>query len=351
MRCSSYRTSTRFALFGAIILAAALPFSSALAQQFERLDPSADLMARDAATAGIVSDGPFVDVIKNLEVTGRGERLDPDATTDVWSLGGYAYTGTFNTPCGGDPEAGVWVWDVSNSNKPAFVTVIPSPLGSRANDVKAAAMNSGDVLVHSNESCAGGPGGFEIYSVDDPTNPEFLAHVEINESDFSAVSPLFFIGGLQDVGVHNLFLFTQGSADYVAVVGEGVFDTFRIYDITDPMNPDLVSGWGAEEIFDPGVGDLTLATDPGGARTLAAILDLLFGGFGAAPNKLLHDITISADGTKAYLSNWDAGLVLLDISDPTLPQLVSVALDPVNGSLDGDEVFCCNLNYSISCMI
>jgi hypothetical protein len=50
----------------------------------------------------------------------------------------------------------------------------------------------------------------------------------------------------------------------------------------------------------------------------------------------LHDITISADGTKAYLSNWDAGLVLLDISDPADPQLVSVAIDPVDGSIDGE---------------
>lgn len=42
------------------------------------------------------------------------------------------------------------------------------------------------------------------------------------------------------------------------------------------------------------------------------------------------------DGTKAYLSHWDAGLILLDISDPADPQLVSVAIDPENGSLDGE---------------
>ena len=70
-------------------------------------------------------------------------------------------------------------------------------------------------------------------------------------------------------------------------------------------------------------------------RTLDAALWLI-DGFGASANRFLHDITISADGTSAYLSNWDAGLVLLDISDPSDPQLVSVALDPVNGSLDGE---------------
>jgi hypothetical protein len=60
----------------------------------------------------------------------------------------------------------------------------------------------------------------------------------------------------------------------------------------------------------------------------------LFGGFGVTQNRFLHDITISADGTQAYLAHWDAGLVLLDISDPTSPSPVSVALDPV--SEDGE---------------
>jgi hypothetical protein len=37
------------------------------------------------------------------------------------------------------------------------------------NDVKVAELNGRDILVHSNGSCAGGPGGFEIYDVEDPT--------------------------------------------------------------------------------------------------------------------------------------------------------------------------------------
>ncbi len=59
-------------------------------------------------------------------------------------------------------------------------------------------------------------------------------------------------------------------------------------------------------------------------------------GFGASANRFLHDVTINADGTRAYLANWDAGLVLLDISDPTDPSVISVAIDAVNGSLDGE---------------
>lgn len=303
-------------------------------------DPASALEALDASTANVISEGPFAKVTKNLSLVGRGERNVEDATTDVWALDGYAYTGTFNSPCGGEPGAGIWVWDVHNPNKPGFVTVIPSPTGSRSNDVKVATMSSGDVLVHSNEACAeGGPGGFEIYNVDDPANPVHLAHVQVDE--IAEITPLFFApGSLEDVGVHNLFLFAQGDRDFVAVQSEGVFDGFRIYDITTPAEPDLVLGWGAEEVFDPGVGDLTLADDPTGARTLAAVLWMLglppFAGFGASPNRLLHDFTITPDGNLAYLAHWDAGLILLDISDPAHPQYISTALDPVNGSIDGE---------------
>ncbi|MEO6652005.1 MAG: PA domain-containing protein, partial [Ilumatobacteraceae bacterium] len=284
--------------------------------------------------SNVISGSPSAKVTKNLDVVGRGVRNVGDATTDVWAHDGYAYTGTFNEPCGGDPEAGIWVWDVHNANKPSFVTVIESPVGSRTNDVKVASMNSGNILVHSNEPCgAGGVGGFEVYNVDDPANPVFLAHVQVDE--INPITDALF-GGLSDNGVHNLFLFTQGGNDYVAVQSEGAFDGFQIFDLNDPSNPTLVSGWGAEEIYDPGVGDLTDLGNPAEVDRVADAANWLLDGFGASRNRFLHDFTISADGTKAYLAHWDAGLILLDISDVTNPTPVSVALDPAKGSLDGE---------------
>jgi hypothetical protein len=293
-----------------------------------RSDPNAPMIAHDAATAGIVSDTPAAKVIKNLAPVSRGVRLEANATTDVWVLGNYAYTGTFDSPCGGEPGGGVFIWDVHNKNKVSQAGFIPSPIGSRSNDVRVATMNSGDILVHSNESCNGGRGGFEVYNVDDPTSPQFLASVRIDE--LNPISNALF-GGITDVGVHNLFLFSQGASDYVAVTAETAFDNFQIFDISDPMNPQRVSAWGAEELFDPGVGDET--ADVG--RVLNAALYLI-DGFGASANRFLHDVTINAEGNRAYLANWDAGLVLLDISNPADPQLVSVAIDRDNGSLDGE---------------
>lgn len=320
-------------------------------------DPSDALAARDAGSEAIVSDGPSGKRVRNLDLVGRGERLVENATTDVWAHGRHAYLGTFNSPCGTGEnfvagvgaveliddrtQPGVAIFDVRNRNRPEYVGNLPSVEGSRVNDVKVATLSSGDVLVHSNEACAGGPGGFEVYGVDDPTNPVHLASVRIDELNPIADALL---GGVTDVGVHNLWLFRQGDRDYVAAVSEGGFDNFRVYDITDPTAPTLAAAWGAEELFDPGVGELTELTDENVERVVAALLDLIQGGYGASRNKFLHDMTVSEDGTDAYLSNWDAGLVLLDVSDlagldsVTLPndRIVSVALDVANGSLDGE---------------
>jgi hypothetical protein len=301
-------------------------------------DPSQPLMDHDAATTGVVSDGPSAHVTKNLALAGRGERLLPEGTTDVWVHDGYAYIGTFNDPCGtgeGFGEAslvddllgpGIAVFDVHNPTRPAYVGNVPSVEGSRINDVKVANMNSGAVLVHTNESCGGGPGGFEVYNVDDPTAPEHLAHVQTDDpNDFLREE-----FGFTDFGVHNTFLFTQGERDYVAAVVESEFGNFQVFDITDPTAPEFVSAWGAESLLDPTV-------DWFGTTDFDLILEadaFLFDGFGTSQNRFLHDVTVSEDGTRAYLANWDAGLVLLDISDPTDLELVSQAIDPSAG--DGE---------------
>lgn len=314
-------------------------------EHLDRPSPNEELEALDLAQLAqlgdVVSDAPFAKVTKNLELRGRGERLVLDATTDVWAHDGFAYTGTFNSPCPPDPEAGVWVWDVHNKNKPGFVGVIESEPGDRTNDVKVATMNSGDILVMTNESCGGGDGGFEIYNVDDPANPAKLGSVTIDE--LNPISNAVF-GGIADVGTHNLWLFTQDSNDYVAVVAETAFDNFMVFDITDPTDPTLAAAWGAEELFDPGVGELTDLNDPDQVSSVLDAALWLLDGFGNSANRFLHDITINEAGTHAYLSNWDAGLVLMDISDlasltsVSLPndRLVSVALDPDNGSRDGE---------------
>ena len=315
----------------------------------QSLDRSGDLADLDAMTGRVVSEGPTASFSKNLEVVGRGERLLPTGTTDVWPFRGYAYLGTFNAPCGtgegyredtgpvdlvDDVEApGVVIFNVKNVNKPTYVGNLPSVAGSRVNDVKVERMNGSDILVHSNEPCAGGPGGFELYNVDDPRNPVHLAHVQTDDINAFLRDALGFV----DFGVHNLFLFMQGDRAYVAANVTGEFGNFQVFDITDPTTPELVAWWGAERLRMVELGlDPDSVPDLGDAE-FDIILDLdayLFSGFGSSANRFLHDFTISADGTKAWLANWDAGLVLLDISDIRNPELISVALDPTAG--DGE---------------
>ncbi|CAN5561363.1 hypothetical protein BH23CHL6_BH23CHL6_11140 [soil metagenome] len=300
-------------------------------------DPSQPLLEHDLMTADVVSAGPSGKKIKNLSLRGRGERLTANATTDVWAHEGFAYTGTFNSPCGGEPGAGVWVWNVKNKNSPSFVGVIESETGSRSNDVKVATMNSGDVLVHSNENCGpGGMGGFEVYNVDDPANPVHLATVRVHEAN-ETLRTVF--GGVNR-GVHNLFLFTQGERDFVAMQTHAWFGGLQIFELTNPTNPQLVSAWGAELLCE----EAYCSTDPYNETDIPTLIDhingfmfcLLTPCFGSSQNRFLHDVTITTDGTLAYLSHWDAGLILLDISDPADPVYISTALDPANGSLDGE---------------
>ncbi len=289
---------------------------------------------------------------KNLELIGLGKRLLPGATTDIWVHRGFAYLGTFDTPCGdgsGSNGSGIRIFDVSEPENPTEVPPIYSYRGNRINDLKVASLKTsafeGDVLVHSNEACVhepevlngqvrpdhagthGGPGGFEIYNVTDPLQPSYLASVRINE--LNEVSN-FISGGVNDAGVHNVFIFTQDERAFVAVFAETMFDNFRIFEITDPSHPILVGTWGAEEIFDPGVGELTFDHVEDGFSRVSAATRWLRDGFGSLNNRFLHDITVNKAGNLAYLSNWDAGLVLLDVSDPANPTLISVA-DPTAG--------------------
>jgi hypothetical protein len=303
----------------------------------EAQDPNATFGPLDSA---LISGGTTAKKTTNLALRGRGKRLVPQATTDVWVHERFAYTGTFNSPCGGEEGAGVWVWDVRNKKRPRFAGIIESEPGSRSNDVKVADMNSGEILVHTNETCGpGGLGGFEIYDIDRPRNPRHLATVRIHEPN-EVLRTEF--GGVNR-GVHNLYLFTQGRRDYVALAthGNAWFGSTQIFEITNPRNPRFVSAWGPELLCEEDFcsDDPYNETDPD--VLVDTINEWIFGtgrtpGFGASTIRSVHDITVTENGKLMYAAAWDSGLVLLDIRDPANPEVVSIALDPENGSLDGE---------------
>lgn len=292
----------------------------------------------------VISGGPYAKVTKNLSVAGRGERLEADVTTDVWAHDGYAYTGTFSTLCSdgeGGNESGIWIWDVHNKNKPTKVGVIESAAGSKANDVKVFENSAGtDILVLSNESCDGGPGGVDIYDVDDPANPVFLTRVQVDDANAGLREGF----GFTDSGIHNIFLWSRDGVDYMGLSAELRIGNFKIYDITDPSDPDLLSSYGPEDFeFADELAAFGLSSFSDGdvGFWLSDGFDLLLdansyilSGYGASANRVMHDLFINDDGTKAYINFWDGGLFLLDIADPSNPTFVSQALDIT--STDGE---------------
>ncbi|HZC99071.1 MAG TPA: PA domain-containing protein [Actinomycetes bacterium] len=248
-------------------------------------------------------DGHIPPTQKNMDLVGKWRaprtKNHPGRVTDVWSLGNYAYLGTFQLPCN---AMGVNVVDISDPAHPQKVNWIPSRPGTRVNDVKVftfenlASGFSGDVLLHSNENCntnSNRVGGISLYDVSDPLNPVQLA-VGVGDT-------------MDDEGntlprarqVHNIYAWQDGNRAFAAIVDDEELRDVDILEITDPRNPVHISETGLPDWPSVNVD-----------------------GFGA--NAFVHDIwaTETASGWELLLSYWDAGWIRLDVSDPADPQLI-----------------------------
>lgn len=122
------------------------------------------------------------------------------------------------------------------------------------------------------------PGGVTFFDVSDPADPKRVSFYPA------------------DSGIHNHFI--EGGYAYLCVneSDEAIFDASRveILDVTDPSDPALVGSWGLRDRHPE------MAT--------------------AFPHPL-HDIYVQDD--VAYLAYWDAGCIILDVSDKGAPQPVA----------------------------
>src|ERR671919_11697 len=226
--------------------------------------------------------GPVIENVEQVGVwTAPGTNKKPGRVTDVWSLGNFAYLGTFAPPC---TSLGVNVVDISDPANPERVGFIPSRPGTRVNDVKVMTFDglasgfSGDVLLHSNENCSAHPqrvGGISLWDVTDPTNAQPLAQGVGDTND----------GTLPRARqVHNIFAWQDGDEAYAAIVDDEELLDVDILEITDPTNPVHVAETGLPDWP-------TVNVDA-------------FGG-----DAFVHDIWFDiVDGTpQLLLSYWDAG--------------------------------------------
>jgi uncharacterized repeat protein (TIGR01451 family) len=218
-------------------------------------------------------------------------------------------------------KSGTKVLDATDPSNPQLIARIATVPGSQNNETRVVTGVStpsftGDLLLQSLEPC-GAMGlvqqgmpvgdvpaaqtGFRIFNITNPASPVLLG--TFNNGGIGSHN-LFFVvrndlGPTQRVfvlAVHN----EVGSLGLLGVRGE-----LQIVEVTNPSSPTLVAEW-------------SLATpEP----------DLPCRARGTIANCVLHDVWPSDDGKTAYLSYWDAGTVLLDITNPAAPQLIGQGLE------------------------
>ena len=135
--------------------------------------------------------------------------------------------------------------------------------------------------------------GFALFDVSRPARPVELARVHLDPRGSHEIwltqagrRALVFTASLRSEALDSPDGATPGRPD------------FRIWDVSDPRNPVEVGSWGAWK-------ELGLQPFP----DLRKPLD----------GNLTHSVVTNAAGTRAYLSYWDLGTVILDVSDPARP--------------------------------
>ncbi|TRW45825.1 LVIVD repeat-containing protein [Georgenia yuyongxinii] len=217
-------------------------------------------------------------VIGWTDLNGSGDAMH----VNFHRSGKYAYVGHM-----GDTEIGTSVVDISDPRNPFVVNQLTKPDGVRSHKVAVV----DDVLVVNYEGYPFQPvdpelpTGFKIFSLEDPANPRELSYYH-----------------MPGKGVHRM-KFTEMPYCYVSGSDTGFHEdrqTFMIMDLSDPMNPTEVSRW-----WFPGM-------NTGAGETPSW-----------HPDRWVWNHHAHIVGDRAYCAWWDAGVIILDISDKTRPTLVS----------------------------
>ena len=234
--------------------------------------------------------------------------VDPGAGTtgDVFGYRGHAYLGSWVGI--GCLSKGVRVYDLQNPRDPRLASTFadkasdPSVANTWTEKTVVQHVNTpffkGDLAAVSFQTCGRRLDptvfrGFGLYDVSDPAHPTKLA--------LYATEP-----GVNN-GSHEIWLQNVGDRAYVytAIPLSELRTTkakadFRIIDVTDPRHPVQVGQWGAWKEL--GIHPLT--------------------GLGPNPRSFVHSVIVNEQATLAFLSYWDTGTVILDISDPTAPRFL-----------------------------
>lgn len=251
-----------------------------------------------SGTAKSQTDQPLA---RNVELVGHSDLGGRGLHAAVWGHRDFAYVGSAGQRSSNNPALcpgrGVTVVDIADPGRPEVVGSVAQRTATTAEDVHVLAVDSaefrGDLLATGIQRCSEeGTGGLSLWDVTDPRAP-----VELG----------FFGTGRGPIGVHELDVFRRESRTIglLAVPFSETLDPqnqgdLRIVDLSDPRAPVQLGHWGLGR----GIGQ--------GARD----------GLGRDSQNYAHSVRASLDGRLAYVSYWDAGAVILDISDLDNPRYV-----------------------------
>src|SRR5262249_22247917 len=166
-------------------------------------------------------------------------------------------------------DQGTLILNLHDPTAPAVVGELPANPGSTEPEVPAVAdLHLLIVLNYWLDPAAGGPNSLDLYDITNCTAPTFRARV-----DFGAAMP------------HEFFLWRDPSRQrrgrllaYVTMWGHA--PNLRVVDVSDSTHPVEVASWDAAPVT------------------------------GIASR--IHSLTVSPNGRRAYLADWDDGLMVLD---------------------------------------
>src|SRR5215831_3068520 len=219
-------------------------------------------------------------------------------TGDVFVHRGFAYLSSWHgNTC---PAQGVRVYDMSKPNHPRHVATFADGANlavrgtwTEKTIVEHASTPSftGDLAAVSFQNCPGTNSyrGFGLYDVTNPRAPKELSLVRTDP------------GGSHEIWLqvvrHRAYVYT--AIPLAEFPGHPPSPGFRIFDVTDPRHPTEIASWIA----------------PASLR-------------GSAAGVFVHSVRVNPAATRAYLSYWNLGTVILDISKPTHPQYLGRTHDP-----------------------
>ena len=217
-------------------------------------------------------------------------------SADVVGERHYAYLSSRKGEAGDDcPAQGVRVYDLSNPSRPRHIATFARIPGTWTEKtivrrVRTAGFD-GVLAATSVQACTNGFGGFVLDDVTNPAKPKRLALVRTEPR-----------------GSHEIWLATaRGHAWVYTAEAAAEFAAapesfgFHIFDVSKPAAPVEAGGWSACRDLHQ-CSPLT-QTDPANDRRV-----------------LVHSVIANAAATRAYLSYWSLGTVILDISDPAKPR-------------------------------